>query len=271
MLDHFPTVVSSSTSTGQRPALVVSTVAQSLGVKESAGRRSTRASASICASAPSSSSRQLRAGRLGRAHPRVALGSSLRVKILVTSRAVLRCAASTSFKGRRSCSPICAGRSRAWASFCSTPRSSCSCSARSRQVRLPFDRAQRARRRRNLRPLGRPPARHRACGARVPCCRRRRWSRAWRLLQAFDGRPANMPTRQQTMSGAIAWSYDLLDEGASALPASVVFRRRRDARRRRACLRRLVGDAEEHAGGRRRARRQQPAPAGRAGGRRAAS
>ena len=74
-------------------------------------------------------------------------------------------------------------------------------------------------RRRDLRPTGRPAAGDRAGGGADPtalaarrCCRA--WGDGSPLLTGGD---ATCPARQQTLRGAIAWSYDLLAEAEQRL------------------------------------------------------
>ena len=88
--------------------------------------------------------------------------------------------------------------------------------------------------------------------ARIEAARRpRRCWPAWSSrLALLTGGARDLPARQQTLRGAIAWSYDLLArDGAGALPPAGRLRRRLDLEAAEA----VVGDRE--AAGRRRPRR----------------
>ena len=74
------------------------------------------------------------------------------------------------------------------------------------------------RRRRNLPPPGRPPARHRAGrGAGAHPDSLRLLARLDQRLAILTGGARDLPARQQTLRATIAWSYDLLDPPERAL------------------------------------------------------
>ena len=186
--------------------------------------------------------RQLRAGagrRAGRGPP---AGGRLRsAKIIVTSRAPLRIAGRARARVRRR-SP----RSR---------RSRCSCAAPAPSIRA-FARADdEPRIAEHLRAARRAPARDRAGRRADQGPRPGRDPRATRAAaRPAQRRPARRARRQQTLRGAIGWSYDLLDADAQRLFARARrLRRRVHARGGRSRLRPRC--ARRH----RRARRPQPA------------